>query len=189
MGLIVLIGAACTDSETSHGRSARVVEPFPGSATSVDRLGGEVLGALARGDVGALERFRLTEREHNDVVWPELPASAPEIGFPVELAWSNIETRDRSAVARILPHYEGREPSFEGAECRGESARFETFEVLTDCWVLFETSDASEPLEAQIFKDVLVRGGGYKVFRYYDEAPRARRFGDDEAVRLAGGGR
>jgi hypothetical protein len=38
--------------------------------------------------------------------------------------------------------------------------------------VVFEHRDERHVYEAQIFKDVLARGGGYKIFRYYDEEPR-----------------
>lgn len=146
---------------------------FPGSSPSLEKLGAEVLGALSRGDVAALEGFRLTEAEHNEQVWPELPASAPEVNFPEDLAWANIETRDRSALGRILPFYRDNETSYEATECRGDRERFRTFTVLTDCWVLFTvTAEPSRVLEAQLFKDVLVRGGGHKIFRYYDDPPR-----------------
>ena len=43
--------------------------------------------------------------------------------------------------------------------------------VLTDCWVLFEEAGEARA-EIQLFKDVLFRNGGFKVFRYYDEGPR-----------------
>jgi hypothetical protein len=39
--------------------------------------------------------------------------------------------------------------------------------------VRFELDQAGALLEAQLFKDVVVRGGGHKIFRYYDEEPRA----------------
>jgi hypothetical protein len=149
------------------------IEAFPGSAASLDDLGRGVLEALAAGDSAALEDFRLSEAEHNDVVWPELPASAPEVSFPVDMAWLNIHMRNRSALVRISPFYEGRSPTYGTTECRGDTERFETFDVLTDCWVLFEIDGDAGRLEAQLFKDVLVRGGGYKIFRYYDEAPSA----------------
>jgi hypothetical protein len=169
LAAFVLTAAAlggCGDLRASTGA-------FPGSAPSLDVLGAAVLDALARADLETLEGFRLTETEHNREVWPELPAARPEVNFPVELAWSNIDTRDRSSLGRVLPLYEGRSPSHLATECRGEPQRFETFVVLTDCWVVFTMlDDPSNVLEVQLFKDVLLRGGGHKIFRYYDEAPR-----------------
>lgn len=44
--------------------------------------------------------------------------------------------------------------------------------VLTDCFVVFTVDHGPELWEAQLFKDAVVRGGGHKIFRYYDEEPR-----------------
>jgi len=117
----------------------------------------------------------LTAYEHNEVVWPELPAAAPEANFPVDLAWSNIQVRDQSALARIVPTYVGHDPTLHGTECRGSPQHFESFVVLTDCWVLFTLDDATSLVEARLFRDVLLRGGGHKIFRYYDGEPRSHR--------------
>jgi hypothetical protein len=133
-----------------------------------------VLSALVRGDLATLEGFRLTEHEHNDVVWPELPASAPEVNYPLDFAWQNIQMRNARGLERILPIYRDRDLGFQRVECRGETEHFETFRVLTDCWVVFAAGHRPALFEAQIFKDVLVRGGGLKIFRYYDGEPRLR---------------
>jgi hypothetical protein len=138
-------------------------------------LGEQVLRALARADTSALEWVRLTEHEHNDVVWPELPASAPEVNYPLDFAWGNIQMRNRRAIARIMPSFQSRDLGFQRVECRGETQQFETFHVYTDCFVVFTQGGSPELHEAQLFKDVLERGGGLKIFRYYDEEPRRYR--------------
>ena len=144
--------------------------PFPGSAGSLDQVGSEALDAIARDDLDALERLRLTEAEHNSVVWPELPAAAA--GYPLDLAWRNIQLRNQRALPRaasVLRSVFRRagEPRFQGVSCEGETQAFETFVVHTDCYVRFRADDAD--YRVQLFKDVLERNGGYKVFRYYDE--------------------
>ena len=141
--------------------------------SSLDGLGEGVLAALVAGDTAALERFRLTEQEHNDEVWPELPASAPEVNFPVDYAWTNIENRNRRGLARLLPIFEGEDVSFRAVECRGETQAFESFVVETDCSLVFTRPDG-QLWEVQAFKDVLVREGERRIFRYYDEEPRLR---------------
>jgi len=159
------------EERTSAAARVSFVDPpsrFDEASPSLEALGREILAALAGGDGGALERFRLTEREHNEVVWPELPASAPHVNFPVGYAWLNIQNRNRRALARLLDQYAGRTHRFESVDCRGKEQRFQSFEVLTDCYVVFTIDGRSAPLEAQIFKDVLIRGGGFKIFRYYD---------------------
>lgn len=162
-------------AETSPGSNEAL--RFTDSAPSLDVLGRQVLAALTRRDLPALERLRLTEHEHNEVVWPELPASDPAVNFPLDYAWTNIENRNRKGLDRLLPYFAERQLGYLGVECRGTPQTFETFDVQTDCWLLFVVGDSPERWEVQAFKDVLRRGGGYKIFRYYDEEPRPYRGG------------
>lgn len=178
------LAAACGGSGAADAGTADVSSRFQDAGAAdaslglqdaqptLQALGRHVLEALARGDTAALRRVRLTEREHNEVVWPELPASAPEINFPVDYAWQNIENRSRRGLSRLLPIFTERSVRFHGVECRGPTEALESFRVHTDCRVVFTAADALEPWEAQLFKDAMERGGGYKIFRYYDVEPR-----------------
>ncbi|HSG47234.1 MAG TPA: hypothetical protein VLA43_05375, partial [Longimicrobiales bacterium] len=166
--LALLLVGGC---QGSQGTARAGEPPFPGASTSLNDLGGTVLAALTAGDTLALEAVRLTEQEHNEVIWPELPASRPEVNFPVELAWENVALRNRRDLTRTLPWFRGRSAQFQAVECRGDTEEFASFFVLTDCYIVFDTA-AEGRLEAQVFKDVVVRNGGYKIFRYYEEAPR-----------------
>ena len=163
--LSCLLAGACK-SPQAPGELA-----FAGSSGSMEELAREALSGLAASDAELLNRLRLTEAEHNEVVWPELPASAPEIGFPVDLVWRNIELRSSAALDRIGGWFRSNAVRYQVTECRGATQEFATFQVHTDCWVLFLTI-RGELLEAQLFKDVLERDGGFKIFRYYDELPR-----------------
>ena len=144
---------------------------FPDSSPSIETLARDALRGLASSDDARLEALRLTESEHNEVVWPELPAGAPEAGFPVDFAWRNIQLRNFSALRRVGGWYQSNPVRHQATECRGATREFATFRVHTDCWVLLLTR-RGELLEAQLFKDVLERDGGFKIFRYYDELPR-----------------
>ncbi len=166
--LLSLFAGACEGSRRP-GELA-----FQGSAPSVEVLARNALRGLAAADTALVNALRLTESEHNGPVWLELPASAPEIGFPVDLAWRNIQLRNTAALSRIGGWYQSNPVRYHVTECRGETQAFATFRVHTDCWVLFLTT-RGELLEAQLFKDVLERDGGYKIFRYYDELPRRAR--------------
>lgn len=148
--------------------------PFPGSAASLDDLGRGVMDAFEHEDHQALERFRLTEAEHNEQVWPEFPAAKGAHPFPAGLAWRNIQLRNRRAVRRassaLAAARRAGPAEYQSVECRGETEAFATFAVHTDCYVRFGV--AGRRYEMQLFKDVLVRRGGYKIFRYYDEEPQ-----------------
>ena len=145
---------------------------FTDSAGSLNALGELVLDAVLLSDTLGLERVRLTESEHNEQVWPEFPAARPEVNYPVDMAWENIDLRNRRDRGRLMRWFDGVEPetvTYRGVNCRGEVEPFETFRVHTDCYVLFERDDVL--FEVQAFKDVLERGDGFKVFRYYDNQP------------------
>lgn len=182
--LAVVAVTACSDDQSSDALAfaevaeSEAVDPslrFEGSVGTTHDLGVQVLAALAVEDRNLLQVVRLTEYEHNEVVWPELPASAPEINFPVDYAWENIQNRNRRGLERLLPHFKGKDLSLQSVECRGERQDFETFHVETDCWLVYTSGTSPELWEVQAFKDVLVRGGGRKLFRYYDEEPRPYR--------------
>lgn len=171
---VTSLGMAQGWGEAAHagsGAERPAAGAFDGAAPSLDGLAAGVLRALVRGDGPTLEGLRLSEFEHNEVVWPELPASAPEINYPVDYAWTNIENRNRRAVARILEVFADRALDYQGVECRGDVESFESFRVHTDCYVIFTQHGGLERWQVQLFKDVLERSGGYKIFRYYDEEP------------------
>lgn len=157
-GLIAL--TTCT-----KGTSAQA-PALTGSEPSLDALAGTAWAALQAGDTAALARLRLTEEEHNARVWPELPAADPAVNYPVDQAWQNIELRDRAALERLLPRWRGSGHKLEGIRCVGDPAPFRSFEVLQDCWLKVR-APGGRAEDVQLFKDVLVRGGEHKVFRYY----------------------
>ena len=175
-GLVVFVVAlsGCGSAQASSDVDDASLR-FAGSQPTLEALGRQVLQGLVQQDASVLEAVRLTETEHNEVVWPELPASAPAINFPVDYAWTNIENRNRRALTRLFPVFAVGSFDFQGVECRGPTETFDTFSVHTDCWVVLVVEGKPGLWEIQAFKDVLVRGGGYKIFRYYDEEPRARR--------------
>lgn len=138
-----------------------------GSVSSLEELATEVLAGLAWADTLRLELVRLTEYEHNELVWPELPAGRPESNFPVDAAWRNIAQRNRAALETLLPVYRGHDLSLTRVECRGETQTFASFRVETDCWITLQRDCERLPPQ-QLFKDVLVWDGQHKIFRYYE---------------------
>ncbi|MCG8469333.1 MAG: hypothetical protein MJB57_14185 [Gemmatimonadetes bacterium] len=136
-----------------------------GSASTLAELTTEVLAGLASADTSRLERLRLTETEHNEMVWPELPAS--QGNFPLDFAWRNISMRNAAARGELLGELGGHELDFVDVECRGQTRTFASFRVHTDCWVLLRRDGEQLPAQ-QLFKDVLDWDGELKVFRYYE---------------------
>ena len=154
------------DLESQPAPSLGPVE-LEGSVASLEQLAFEALEGLADGDRDRMERIRLTAYQHNVLVWPELPASAPEVNYPVDLAWANISRRNERAVGRLLGMYEGRVLSLMSVECRDGVDEFPSFVVYRDCWVSLMV-DRARVETRQLFKYVLDWNGQHKIFRYYD---------------------
>jgi hypothetical protein len=138
-----------------------------GAVGSLQQLAFVALEGVATGDRARLEGVRLTEYQHNVLVWPELPASRPEANYPVDWAWQNISVRNHRALGRLVARYEGHNLSLLGVECREDPELFASFRVLKDCWVTY-LMDRERAGEEQFFKYVLDWNGQYKIFRYYD---------------------
>lgn len=164
--VLVVIGCSGETVVSAPGPDA-----FPGSAASLDALGNASLSALLKRDTVRLAALRLSAREHNEVIFPELPAGRAEVGYPVDMAWNNIELRNARDVTRQMRWFEDRSAEHVETTCRGETQTFETFVVHTECAVRFEDPDEGL-LEIVLFEEVLERDGGFKVFRFYDHAPR-----------------
>ncbi len=142
--------------------------PFAGSAKSLDDLGATVLSAFEEGNPEALARVRLAESEHNQVIWPELPAA--QRGYPIDLAWQNIQLRNARSIPRAGRVLQEMRPlEFLSVQCEGETESFATFRVHTECHAHFRSRDREYRM--QLFRHVAERHGGYKIFRYYDEDP------------------
>jgi hypothetical protein len=161
LGLLPLVQRSC------GGESTVERQRLSGSVSTLEELAAEVLVGLASADTARLERVRLDEAEHNELVWPELPAATSGAGFPVDVAWENISARNRSALSRLLSEHGGTEVDLRGVECRGPTREFESFVVHTDCWVSLTRDDERLPPK-QIFQDVLDWDGELKIFRYYE---------------------
>ncbi len=170
LALIVSLPTACTDlpsapEATPEGSVTPVI--LDGAVASLEQLAFETLEAITAVDRDRLDRLRLSEYQHNQLVWPQLPASEPEANYPVDFAWKNIELRNRRAVGRLLWDFGGHEMALLGVECRAEPEYFASFRVLKDCWVSF-TLDREQTAPQQFFRYVLDWGGQFKVFRFYD---------------------
>lgn len=154
---------------------------LPGAAASLDALGRGALRAVVRGDTALLRGLRLTREEHRKEIWPELPESEPSLHVPWDFVWENLERRNSAALARILLRYEGWSVAYRGTDCRGDAHTFATFRVLTGCRIRVEDAEG-RILIVPLFEDAVERGGGWKLFRYYDHRPRlvASSKGDDD---------
>lgn len=165
LAAVVTATASLVGCGVERGRSAEGL--LTDAQPSLEAVAETAVRSLAAADTADLQRLRLTEREHNQLVYPRLPAGRPPQNFPVDIAWANIRTRNGLALSRLLARYAGSRVEPRAVECRGPTERFEGFVVHTDCWVTMEAPSGTR-LERQLFRHVLEMGGQFKIFRYYD---------------------
>ena len=119
MALLLLVSGAARADEGDRQRVASVARPerpahfaLVDAAPSVDALIERLLDALAKRDIAALNRLRMTENEYRTFVLPGSvepgqPARAYEAG-PSIWAWNNVDTNSRYAAAAMIKGYGGR---------------------------------------------------------------------------------
>lgn len=160
LALSLSLLAACAEGGAEPARPG-----FTGGAPSLEALAEGVVAALAAGDTAALASLRVTEFEHNRLLWPAFPAARQDPPFPVELAWENLEVRNAGALHRLRPRFAGRDVRLASVACPGGEERYAGFTVLHDCR-LEVVEDGARRGVTQPFRSVVVRDGRYKLVRY-----------------------
>lgn len=171
LAIAALLSTTACDTAPASAAASRdqPLRVLTGGAESLGGLAAGIVSALAADDSAALEAFRLTEAEHNEILWPEFPVAQQQgHEFPVHLAWENIHLRNSAGLARLLAIYGGAEIRSGGISCAGATDDFPTFTVLRDCRVTVVTP-AGDARELLMFRSVVVRDGRYKIVRYERE--------------------
>lgn len=162
LALGVLLGG-CAESGAAPAEPPRGV--ITGGAASLEELADGVVGGLVEGDTAALAGYRVTEHEHNELLWPEFPIARQDPPFPVDLAWENLEVQNAGALHRLLPRFAGRAVRLDSVECPGGEEAYPSFTVLHDCRIWLVEAGGRRRV-TQPFKSVVVRDGHFKVVRY-----------------------
>ncbi|MBW3552355.1 MAG: hypothetical protein KY466_02530 [Gemmatimonadetes bacterium] len=164
LGALVLLGFLIGGCGKDSAAAPRLTDGEP----SIQALGAAVWNAVIARDTAALDRLRLSEYEHNELVWPEQPGSRePSAAANLDLWWNNIQVRNRAAVQDLLRKHAGSPSRVAGVECRGGVLEFATFEALTGCRLLL--SGPEGPWAVEAFRHVLRMDGRHKVVRYYGD--------------------
>lgn len=165
LGALVAI-AACGPADAG---TADDTPGLQGGTATLEELGATIWSALIVEDTAVLESLRLTRAEHDELVWPEQPAARePSASANLDLWWSNIETRNRAALADLGRTFRGSTARLAGTRCSGEPRQYSTYQALTDCQLTLELEDGSER-RVQAFRYAILMDGRLKVVRYYSE--------------------
>lgn len=162
-GALVLVGTLAGGCAEEPAGAPRL----DGGTETLDELGAAVWDAIVRQDPAALNALRLTEYEHNELVWPEQPAaSEPTAAANLELWWQNIQVRNRAGMEQLLRDYGGSDRALKGVACTDDPRRYATYQALAGCRLLLDAEGGVQQVEA--FRYVIRMDGVHKVLRYYE---------------------
>lgn len=110
-----------------------------------------------------MHALRLSEYEHNNILWPEMPASRPEFNMPIEFAWENLNLRSRRDANRVVSEYGDRHIEMERVDCKKGVTEYETLTVYGDCWIVGRDPKTGERNEFKLFGSIVEAEGRYKI--------------------------
>lgn len=153
------ITAACGTGESRLKNGAR----------SIDELVSRYLEAVADRDTAAMHALRLSEYEHNEILWPELPASRPEFNMPITFAWENLNLHSHRDANRVLADFSDRHIEIERVDCRKGVTEYPTLKVHGDCWIIGRDGRTGIREEFKLFGSIVESEGRYKIIGIVSE--------------------
>lgn len=135
------------------------------AATSIEDLVRHVLAAVEAADMNGLTELRITEREHNELVWPELPARDHNV--QLDFAWDMLDTRSHTNQGRAIGTWHGKGLEFVAVRFERGIERYRTFAAHRGTVVSARTA-AGEEVELRFIGSILELDGQFKVVSYKD---------------------
>jgi hypothetical protein len=135
------------------------------ASRSVDELMTKLLAALAARDLDALERLRVTEAEHTNLLWPEFPAKDHNV--QPALAWDMLNSRSHIGAGRAIGDWGGQELELLGVEFTRDTERYPTF-VLHRGTLVHARASTGETLDLPFCGSVLELDGQWKLLSFKD---------------------
>lgn len=155
VALVIAGSAGCGRVEAGPG--------LEGARPSDEAVAGAALSALERSDRAALQAMLLTEEEHRELLWEQLPESNT---WPFDYARRLTEANTRKALDRALEKWGGTSFELLGIEYTKEREEYEGFTLHRGAILhVRRTADGEEG--TMEFLDVLVeRRGAWKPMNY-----------------------
>ena len=152
--LIALLTSACSQPLTLEN-----------TFESDHDLARAVLDGFARNDREALLTLAVTKAEFEELVWPTLRVSRPEVQMPIEYVWQDTFTKSRAHLARTLNQFGGRQYKLVRVEFRGKTSDHGTHSISRQTRLIV-TDDAGRDLTIGLFGSIIRQNGRSKVFSY-----------------------
>jgi hypothetical protein len=136
-----------------------------GACDSPFELAQQVLLALERRDVEALEHLRVSEQEFAGTIWPELPASRPERHWPLDYVWGDLNQKSQMSLARLVQGYGGKRWRLMRVDFEAGSTRYDSYVVHRDSRVTVMDGSGRQH-RAALFGSIVELDGQYKLMSY-----------------------
>lgn len=157
--------APLSPAQSASASSAVTGQRYLTSAQpSAEALAGSFLEALARQDVEAIRRLRLTKEEFCRYVFPELPSSkVPNLSC--DFAWSQATLRSDGGLYKLLPKYKGKRYELISLRFEGKPDAYKGYRVHKPARLLLKDEKGAEQ-EVRLFGSMLELDGQFKLFSF-----------------------
>jgi len=160
-GSLFLFLSATASCRTAEG-DLRLSSTFD----SPEALAREVLRAVSQQDVATLKSLPLSKEEFRLYVWPDLPASRPERGLPLEYVWGELAQKSRGAIAANYARYKGRKLELVSIRFEDGSTDYDGFTVHRKALLRVHDPESGTERQISLFGSALEWKGRYKLFSY-----------------------
>lgn len=140
-------------------------ESYTGLSATKEAAAQAVVDALAARDVERLTALAVTEVEFRRHIYPELPASAPEVNMPVDYLWADTNMKSRGQLARTLEEHGRRAMTVESVRFGGRPTEYDGFTIHPDTYVTVRDA-AGATRELRLFGSMIETATGWKVYSY-----------------------
>lgn len=136
-----------------------------GAFPSDDPLVRAVLDGFRQRHAAALQQLAVTREEYEDIVWPTLPVSRPEVGMPLEYVWNDTSRKSRAYLAESLARYGGRRFELVRIEFGAPTADRGSYTISPKTELVVRDEQGREG-RIRLFGSIIRQGGRSKVFSY-----------------------
>ncbi len=161
--LVFLLG--CRPPESRGPAPAPPLRTSGGWYSSPRELAEMVLLGLREKDEELLDSLRVTEREYQEVLFPEFPAAAGNA--PPEFHWFLTNTHSRAGIESALGNWGGKDFELVDVVVTQETQDYRTFRILNKVELkVKDRKGGPEIRQLRIFGSMVELKGRYKILSF-----------------------
>lgn len=152
---LVCVGAAgCSAAPTAFSLSP--------SYESKDAAATAFLDALWTRNRDVLATQVVNQTEFLRHIWPQLPASRPDVGMPADRAWAEQSQRNAAYLTQTLAEHGGQRYALVAVSFGAPATPYGTFTIHPEATLMIR--DVGGVREVQVFGSMIESGGRWKIY-------------------------